>query len=207
MEFDTDATGSVTKLVNAEAMETHFKDATFELASKMESANAPWQDVQAVVTAAARLKGRGMQDAWLQLATRFYMPSGAALVLGDKRTYEDQLPNPFGGDPLPAVASLVLREVSKDKHDATVEWRSSLDPLKSGPILEASMRAYARKLGQELPEGKPVTFDAIEDAATYVYDLATGIPRKVVITRTTVMAGTRRIDTQRYDVTIDAKGR
>jgi hypothetical protein len=74
--------------------------------------------------------------------------------------------------------------------------------LKSGPILEASMRAYAKKVGQELPEGKPLTFDAIEDAATYVYDLATGIPRSVVVTRTTVMAGTRRTDTQRYVVTI-----
>ncbi len=202
MDFDTDATGSARKLVDAQAMEAHFDEAARKLMSQMQSSKASPEDVQAVISAASNLKGPGFRDAWLQLPTRFYLPSGATLVPGDKRSYEDQLPNPFGGDPLPAQASLLLREVSKDKRDAIVEWRSSLDPVKSAPILEASMRAYAKKVGQDLPEGKPVTFDAIEDAATYIYDLATGIPRRVVVTRTTVMAGTRRTDTQRYEVTL-----
>jgi hypothetical protein len=205
MDFDTDVTGSVTKLVNPSAMDEHFKEATLKLAAQMESSNVPWQDVQAVVVAAEKLKGPSMQNAWLQLPTRFYMPSGATLVPGEKRTYADQLPNPFGGDALPAQSSLTLREVRTEKHEVLVEWRTSIDAEKAAPLLEASMRAYAKKVGQELPPGKPLSFDAIEDAATYVYDLGTGIPRQVVVTRTTIMAGTRRVDMQRYDVTLPLK--
>jgi hypothetical protein len=205
MEFDTDATGSVTKLVDGPAMEAHFEAAASKLLAQMQDAHAAPEEVRAVRAAAASLKGPGLLSSWLQLPTRFYMPSGAALILGEKRTYEDHLPNPFGGDPLPAQSSLSLREVRADKHEAVVEWRTSIDATKAAPILEASMRAYAARVGQELPPGKPLTFDAIEDAATYVYDLATGIPRSVVITRTTVMAGTRRTDTQRYDVTLPEK--
>jgi hypothetical protein len=202
MDLETDALGSVTKLVDPSAMEAHFEAGTQKLFAKLQAAHASEQDLEAVRAAATGLKGAGFRGGYLQLASRFYLPSGATLVPGQKQTYEDRLPNPFGGDPLPARASLELHDVRRDLGEAVVDWRLSLDPAKAGPVLEASIRAFARKTGQELPSEASLTFDAIEDAATYVYDLATGIPRSVVTTRTTVMAGTRRVDTQRYVVTM-----
>lgn len=201
MDLSADATGSVTALVDPVAMEAHFEESTRKLLADLTAAKADSAVLDAVRSAAAGAKGAGFRSAYFQLASRFYLPSGATLVPGEKRTYEDRLPNPFGGGPLPAQASLTLSQVHRQKNEAVVEWRLSIDPAKAGPILDASIRAYAQKTGQQLPAGAALSFDAIEDAATYVYDLATGIPRSVVTTRTTVMAGTRRIDSVRYAVT------
>lgn len=197
MEFIADATGSATKLANPLAIETHLETQSKALLLKLASSKtlAP-DEVESVRAAVATLRAQTFQASIM-----FYMPSGASLVLGEKRTYEDHLPNPFGGEPLPSQAYLELRSVRADANEATVEWRQTIDPTRAGPILEASIRALAKRTGRELPGGASLSFDAIEDAATYVYDLATGVPKSVTVTRTTTLAGVRRIDTQRFDVT------
>lgn len=202
MDFITDATGSATKLADPLAMEAHFETLSKALLVELDASHslAPG-DLEAVRSAVSALKGPSFQASYLRFPIMFYMPSGASLVLGEKRTYEDHLPNPFGGEPLPSQAYLELRSVRADANEATVEWRQTIDPTRAGPILEASIRALAKRTGRELPGGANLSFDAIEDAATYVYDLATGVPKSVTVTRTTTLAGVRRIDTQRFDVT------
>lgn len=198
-DMTTDATGSIVGLADPAAVERHFADASRRaIASLRASGGATDDQLNAIVATTSRMKGEALSAAYLPAPKAFYMPSGAALVPGVRRTYEDRLPNPFGGDPLPSIASLELRDVKPDTRRATIEWRHTIDPARAGPILEASIRAFAKKSGQELPAGAALSFDAIEDAATYVYDLDTGVPISVVTTRSTSMAGTRQIETNRF---------
>lgn len=202
LDMLTDETGSITDLADPAAMEAHFDAGARALLAELGASKslAP-QDIEKLRQAVAGLKGPAFWASYRRFPTIFYMPSGSSLPVGEKRAYEDHLPNPFGGDPLPSQAYLQLREVRADVKEAIVEWRQTIDPTRAGPILEASIRALAKRTGQVLPTDAALSFDAIEDAATYVYDLTTGVPKSVVVTRATSMAGVRRIDTQRYDVT------
>lgn len=201
VEFETDASGSITRLANRAAVEAHFTERSRALLADLRSRPAADEARLAhLATTLTSLRGDTLEAAYTNPARSFYLASGAALVPGERASWEDLLPNPFGGQPLPSVASIVLRDVDAAARTARVEWRRTIDPTKAGPILERSLRERARRAGQELPGEASLTFDAIEDAATWTYDLATGVPRDYVSTRTTTMAGVRRIETQRVTV-------
>lgn len=202
LDMLTDATGSITKLVDPAVMDEHFGRAAKSMLEEVAAQKSLSPDELATLrTRLAALKGPNLQAMYLNTPRMFYMPAGANLTLGEKREYEDHLPNPFGGEPLPSKAFLRLTKLDATAREAVVDWRQSIDPAKAGPILEASIRAYAKRTGQELPAEASLSFDAIEDAATYVYDLDSGIPKSVVTSRTTLMAGKRRIDMHELKLT------
>ncbi len=191
-----DASGSVTGPADVAAMERHFDLAGRALLEEIRGKNAlDSAQLETLTRSLSELKGASLVTSYLQAPRLFYLPSGSSLTVGERREYEDVLPNPFGGDPLPSRASLTLTRLDPVAHEAVVDWRQVIDPDRAGPILEASIRAFVKRTGQELPQEASLTFDAIEDAATWVYDVTTGIPKSVVMTRATSMAGRRRIDT------------
>jgi hypothetical protein len=197
-----DASGSVTTLADPPALDAHFAAGSKILIDEIESKGTlTTAELASLKKAVASMKGPKFQASYLNFPKLFYMPAGASLTLGEKREYEDQLPNPFGGEPLPSKAFLRLTKLDMGANEAVIDWRQSIDPVKAGPILEASIREFAKRSGQTLPKEAGLSFDAIEDASTYVYDLTTGIPKSVVNTRTTVMAGRRRVDTHEFKVT------
>lgn len=201
MDLVADASGTVTALADPSEMERHFERAGKALLEEIEAKSAlEAGKLEALKRSLAALRGAALHESYLQAPKMFTMPSGAALTLGERREYEDLLPNPFGGDPLPSRASIVLSKLDTQAHEAVVDWRQTIDPERAGPILEASLREFAKRTGQELPKDVALSLDAIEDAATYVYDCATGIPKSVVTTRTTSMAGRRRIDSNAFRV-------
>ncbi|MBL8858356.1 MAG: hypothetical protein JNL28_07635 [Planctomycetes bacterium] len=202
MDLLIDSAGSVTGLANAAEMDAHIEKMSQRLFAELGSLGALEDSQLALLKkAVAEMKGPAFQASYVSYPQMFYMPAGAALTVGEKNMYEDRLPNPFGGEPLPSKAYLQLRELRTAANEAVVEWRQSIDSDRAGPILDASIRAYAKRIGQELPEGAAaMSFDAIEDASTFVYDLATGIPKSVVSSRTTTIAGRRRIDSQEFSV-------
>lgn len=204
MQLDllADSSGSVTALAEPAAMDAHFERTTKilidEIVAKGELAAS---ELVSLKKAVSSMKGPTFQASYLNFPRIFYMPSGAELNVGEKREYEDKLPNPFGGEPLPSKAYLVLTKVDRSAGEAIVDWRQTIDPAKAGPILEASIREFTKRTGQELPKEAKLSFDAIEDASTYVYDLVTGLPKSVVNSRTTMMAGRRRVDSHEFKVT------
>ncbi len=204
MQLDllADESGSITALADPAAMDAHFERTSkvlmHEIVAKGELAA---NELASLKKAVSSMKGPTFQASYLNFPRLFYMPSGAALILGEKREYEDELPNPFGGEPLPSKAYLVLTKVDKSAGEVVIDWRQTIDPAKAGPILEASIREFTKRSGQELPKEATLNFDAIEDASTYVYDLATGLPKSVVNSRTTMMAGRRRVDSHEFKVT------
>jgi hypothetical protein len=197
-----DASGSATALVEPAAIDAHFERKSKELIAYYEAhGGLTEKEMASLKQVLPTLKGPNFEASYMHFSRIFYMPAGSALVLGEKREYEDHLPNPFGGEPLPSKAFLRLTKIDASANEAVVDWRQSIDPAKASPILEASIREFAKRTGRPLPTEASLNLDAIEDASTYVYDLATGIPKSVVNTRTTVMGGRRRVDTREFIVT------
>jgi hypothetical protein len=205
LDILADASGSAISLADPAAMDAHFERTSKVLVDEVEAQGglAP-TELATLKKAVSSMKGPGFQASYLNFPKLFYMPAGSALAPGQKREYEDKLPNPFGGEPLPSKCYLVLTKLDSAANEAVVDWRQSIDPAKAGPILEASIRAFAKRTGQEIPKEAALNFDAIEDASTYVYDLTTGIPKSVVSTRTTLMAGRRRVDSHEFRVSARA---
>jgi hypothetical protein len=202
MDLSADETGSITGLADPEAMEKFLATAINAIAEEMQtSGGKSAAEVAKLKAMAAAVKGTAASNPYYRHPQMFYMPSGAELRLGEKNEYEDELPNPFGGEPIPSKAYLVLTRFDEEKNEAVIDWRQRIDPDRAGPILEKSIRAFMKRMGQEIPEQIPLSFDAIEDASTYVYDVATGIPKSVVASRTTIAGGKRRVETQEFTVT------
>lgn len=201
IDFAADAQGTITSIVAPEKLEGEVAKRIETVAKDLAKQGKTADEVAAFQRGLApTLRGATWRKLLLNEPQIFTMPSGASLVVGEKRSYESLLPNPFGGAMLPAKAYLELRAVDRTKREATVEWRQTVDSEKASPILEASVREVAKRSGKELPPEASLTFDTIEDATTYVYDLDTGWPKSVVWSRSSTMAGVRTIDGLRFDV-------
>lgn len=199
LDMLTDKTGSLTQFADPSAIDAHFTRAAKLLLEEVEARKSlAAAEFEALKQSLHALKGPNLKASYLNSAKMFYMPAGAELSVGEKRAYEDLLPNPYGGDPLPSNAYLVLTKVDATANEAVVDWRQTIDPVRAGPILEASVRAELKLRGQDIPPEIALSFDAIEDASTWVYDLKTGIPKSVMNSRTSVMGGQRRIDSQEF---------
>ena len=172
MDLLADATGSITTLAEPTAIDAHFAAGSKVLIDELAAQGAlTAEEMASLKKAVASMKGAKFQGSYMNFARIFYMPAGSALALGEKREYEDHLPNPFGGEPLPSKAYLRLSKLDAAASEAVIDWRHPIDPAKAGPILEASIREAAKRTGQPLPADASLNFDPIEDAATYVYDL------------------------------------
>jgi hypothetical protein len=205
VDFKTDRQGSFVSLAAPEKIEAEMSKRIDVLGKELLKQGMSADEVAAFTRILSQsYRGESYRALLAKEPQLFYMPSGSSLSVGQKRAWESSLPNPLGGEPLPANAYLELRTLRPEKNEAVVEWRQSIDAVKAGPILEASVREAAKQRGKELPEGVTVNMDALEDAATYVYDSKTGVPRSVEWSRSSVMVGAREINGARFDVTVPA---
>lgn len=159
------------------------------------------QDARYVLVHAEGARGPMFHASLMRGPQLFLMATGAKLVLGVRNAWDDELPNPFGGAPIPSRSQIWLASVDDAKREAVIEWRNSVDPVRGKSVIEAAIRAEAQRKKQELPPNAVFDLGAIEDASTTTFDLATGWPKSMVYTRTSVMFEVRRIDT----VSMDAK--
>lgn len=202
VEFTTDAQGSFKALIAPEKLEAEMAKRIETLGKELPKQGMSSEEVSSFTRIlATSFRGDGYRASLSRDPQLFYMPAGSALVLGEKRAWDTQLQNPLGGDSLPANAYLELRAIKPEINAATVEWRQSIDPAKAIPIIEKSARAAAKQRGESLPEGLTFSMDAVEEAATYVYDVKSGWPKSVVWTRSTFMTGIHSLETIRFDVT------
>lgn len=98
----------------------------------------------------------------------FFLVTGGAFVPGQPRAYEDQLPNPLTGRPLATRARTTLKELRATTHEAILEW--SQEPKSPEPNL------------------------VLRDTASFVVDIRTGWPKRVVYERSLSAGGARRVE-------------
>lgn len=125
----------------------------------------------------------------------YYLACGASLPLGIASEYDDLLANPFGGNPLPAKGSFLLKEIRGETNEATIEWKQTWDKAEARIFIEDGVR----RMMPDLPaEEFRKEFDRMEinfeDTAVFVFDTQTGWPKSVEHTRNHRLGPQHRIE-------------
>lgn len=138
----------------------------------------------ALSAAKSMLDGPAFAASTLKDPQMIFIWCGASLVVGEKREYDDQLPNPFGGDPFPAHASIEVVRHDADKAEVELEWHQTLDKEKASAAIAAMLRELAVKVGKPLPADQELPLLDIVDEGRWTFDTRLGLPTNVVWTRT-----------------------
>lgn len=104
----------------------------------------------------------------------YYLVIGGSFTPGKRVTYNDLVPNPFGGEPFPCVGSFLLKEHDAASGRAVVEWKNTLDPQHTRRILLKTFADLANRLGAPPPKDSDLPLFNIEDIAEIVMDAKTG---------------------------------
>ncbi len=209
LDLKADEYGSVQALENGAAVRRRLEEVFTAVRASAVAGGADEAAIKALLDPLVKsLLGEEMEHLLIHEARIFSFPSGGSFVPGEERPYEDALPLPFTGEMIPTKAAFLLRGVDGEAGTAELVWRQKLDGEKTKQAIARYLEAVAKKSG--LPgapaeEMERLSFD-VEDEATFVYDLATGIPRSVHWSRTTKVASKRRIDWLRFTTSAEREG-
>jgi hypothetical protein len=99
----------------------------------------------------------------------YFMAVGGSFAK-EPTVYEDQLPNAFGGEPFPSVASFQLKYVDQQAKRACVTWEQHLDKAATNRI----MKQIVGQLTGDARQAQKMLNFAVNDKAEFVLDLNTG---------------------------------
>lgn len=128
----------------------------------------------------------------LRDAQLLFLVTCAVLTEGQPVEFEDRLPNPLGGLPLPSRGTVRLADGSPGASSAVVTFEQRLDPAGLDRFL-ADLKRRIEAGGQELPPGDFPRFE-INDTARTEISLADGWPARLDWQRESRAAGTVRLD-------------
>lgn len=195
LDLRTDPNGTVVGLQNLDEVVSHYRVATQAVIRWMKDMGASDTEVRQLWKAITPLKDPvTVEPLALNEPGLFLLPSGGSFRLGTPQEYEDQLPNPLGGESFPSKAYFLLQEVNPQENLAFIEWKQIVDPEKAARIMLETMKAMARRMNAPVPTEEGLPDISIEDVAHYVIDTKTGWPLSVTHQRTSIVGESRSID-------------
>lgn len=132
-------------------------------------------------------KPESVQSAMLNELSLFFLFCGAALEPDNASEFDELLPNPFQGEPLPGKGTIQLKEFDKQAGMAVVEYRLTIDKEKAAPILFASMKKMMPQASGPAKEEMPQM--DISDQTLYRIDTKKGWPLSVEHSRNIKLNG------------------
>ncbi len=135
-----------------------------------------------------------------QLCTReaelFFLPFGKKLASGQPLDYEVNLPNPFGGEPLPGRGRFDLKTYDKSSGQAVITRTQTISPEAMKRFLEDLVKKATEQLGQPPATATMPKTITIEDSSEIVINVPSGWIESVTLTRTTKVDGAVQIERQ-----------
>ena len=122
---------------------------------------------------------------------------GVALARGESVEAQLEQPNPFGGDPIPAVLKLRMSEVTADT--ATLDTSTTFDPAATAKF---TLGLIEKGAGQTVPEEVAKMRLELIDTGKVVFDRKLGLIREVHVTRGIAFGPGKR--TERWVITLVA---
>jgi hypothetical protein len=122
-------------------------------------------------------------------------PLGWQYTMSEPIFYEDLLPNPMGGDPIPSEAYILLKDFDIVTGDAKIEWKQSLDPEKTQEMVLETMKKMAAQTGKTAPDAKDIPELTRNDSAEFTVNANTGWVKYVHLVQTVQIANTIQTDT------------
>lgn len=122
---------------------------------------------------------------------RYFLVYGWELAPGVPRREEMQLPNPFGGEPLPANMTLTLEPYQPQESQLVVKFKQELDKEAVSSFTKSMM-----KKAVELRKDEELELPKLEiaDTATYTINRTTGWVERASVVRKSTAAGGSRTD-------------
>lgn len=135
----------------------------------------------------------GMLSALMLREPSLLLMLACAALADDRSEYDDRLPNPLGGAPLPSRAAITVLSPGAAAGDpARLRFEQRLEPEAVRAMLDAPARRAAGS-GSTPPPGAVPSFD-IRDQATLDMDRGDGWPVRVEWSRTVTAGDARRTD-------------
>jgi len=149
---------------------------------------------QAMATVQRLFSNRtNLESVLLREPRLFFLPLGKSFSADAPREYEAQLPNPFGGQGLPARGVLRLDWVDHNNQLAAFTMEQTLDPDSVRIVLESLL---ARMPAERRPKDVDMSQVKVEigDLGKYTVNLDTSFPERMDFARTTRVPGGYRRD-------------
>ncbi len=105
----------------------------------------------------------------------FFFPLGRTYELGKSHEYDDHLPNPLGGEPLPCQGRVSLKSYNKATGRALVTWTQTVDPEVAQKVILETLKTMGKQLGRTAPPN-PDEFKnfSVADHAEFIVDAKSG---------------------------------
>ncbi|WP_188361744.1 hypothetical protein [Flavobacterium orientale] len=114
----------------------------------------------------------------------FHFPMGLEFDTTETLTYEDQIPNMFGGDPIKANAKMYFEEIDFEENFCIIKHTMELDPDDTLNMLNQVFKSMNLKDGEFEKAFETAVFK-INDSNTFEYYFYPGIPHKIETLRET----------------------
>jgi len=188
--------GTVAGLADPEALQRHYSRMLQEVEKGLLEKNMETRVVAEMMRdMTARVLGPGFERASLVEVGLLHRCFSVPLVPGKRTDFDGELPNPFGGDPFPALGSFKLDPPDLAKKQASVHFALSVDPARTRELVLAWMTELANRSGQPPPQSADdLPLKGLEESTFYLLDLENALPRNVEHVRTTTIRKHRRID-------------
>lgn len=198
--FTLDPDGGLTGLTNFDEMQKATGEILEVLAGTMKDAGAPPAQFEQV---AAAVKGmfanrEFAEAAWLKDPGVLFFPVGAKLEVGKAKETEEELPNPFGGDPFPTKRTVELTKVDAKTGLATIRVSVAFDEKAAAKILNQLVKDLTKQLGKEPPNAEVLKGFRITDEAEFTVNTKTGWVEKAKLTRTGKQGDGVQVDTHEF---------
>lgn len=103
-----------------------------------------------------------------------FLPLGKTYAPSKPIESEDELPNPFGGEPLPSRGEFALKSFDKESGRAEITWKAAIAPEKAKRALEKALRDMTARLGKPAPDEQLLKKVTIESSVEFSVDVSSG---------------------------------
>lgn len=124
----------------------------------------------------------------------FFFPTGRSYLPGASVVYEDRIPNPLGGDPLPGRGVFHLQRIDSESGTALISWEQTIDPDAGRRVMEKTLKDLAQQLGRPVAEEGFLENLIVRDQALFTVQLLSGWPERINHSRITRIGDTYRED-------------
>ena len=184
--LEIDSNGVITGVQNWKELQEKSDSAVNTLTGALQKSGLPEQLITNIASQVRSVLSTKEQIE--QLCTKepqmFLLVLGRRYPLSEPFEYEDQLANPYGGEPFPSRGVFSVNEFSDETNLATITWQQSIDADESRRIMENTLKELAVRMGRPVPDGELLKTLAIGDEAEFLLDVASGWPVRLNHTRT-----------------------
>jgi hypothetical protein len=125
----------------------------------------------------------------------YFMPLGRRYRLSKTIQYEDLLPNPLGGEPIPSRGAFSLKAINRGPGQAIVTWKQEVDPEEAARVLEKTVKDMSARIGKPVPNEERFGPLVMQDNAEFTIEIASGLVNRLIHTRVVKIGQSRQEET------------